>query len=126
MTWKELEKKLKTILKDNGFEKLGVSYYQLKNPCKGKPSPQIYWNEWPDCYFIEYYTISYSLMPNGTESFKGTNYTERVSIDNCEGFSGIEKFKKWIEFQKTIIEKAALLHKKNIIKEKEKRIAKDF
>lgn len=41
-------------------------------------------------------------------------------------FSSLENFRNWCDLQKTIIDKAILLHKKEELADKEKKLSKDF
>jgi hypothetical protein len=78
------------------------------------------------CYRIKFNTISYTLFPNGKESFTSNESSEFVYNDDCKGFSSLENFRNWCDLQKTIIDKAILLHKKEELADKEKKLSKDF
>ena len=75
---------------------------------------------------IKYNTISYTLFPNGKESFTSNESSDFVDRDDCKGFSSLENFRNWCDLQKNIIDKAILLHKKEELADKEKKLSKDF
>ena len=60
------------------------------------------------------------------ESFTSNESSDFVDRDDCKGFTSLENFRNWCDLQKTIIDKAILLHKKEELADKEKKLSKDF
>ncbi len=130
MNWNELQPQLEDILREFCFNNTNkdpkFKTFSLNNPCKRRPSPRVVFVPLYGCYRIKFNTISYTLFPNGKESFTSNESSEFVYNDDCKGFSGLENFRNWCDLQKTIIDKAILLHKKEELADKEKKLSKDF
>ena len=130
MNWNELQPQLEDILREFCFDNTNkgkkVNTFVLNNPCKRRPSPRVVFVPSHGCNMIQYNTISYTLFPDGKESFTSNESSEFVDRDDCKGFSGLDNFRNWCDLQKTIIDKAILLHKKEELADKEKKLSKDF
>jgi hypothetical protein len=130
MNWNELQPQLEDILIEFGFDNSNkdpkFNTFVLNNPCKRRPSPRVAFVPLYGCNMIKYNTISYTLFPNGKESFTSNETSDFVDRDDCKGFSSLENFRNWCDLQKTIIDKAILLHKKEELADKEKKLSKDF
>ena len=130
MNWNELQTQLEDILREFGFSETNKDpkfyTFVLNNPCKRRPSPMVAFVPLHGCNKIEYNTISYTLFPDGKESFTSNESSEFVDRDDCKGFTSLENFRNWCDLQKTIIDKAILLHKKEELADKEKKLSKDF
>lgn len=130
MNWNELQPQLEDILREFGFDNSNkdpkFNTFVLKNPCKRRPGPMVAFVPLYGCNMIKYNTISYTLFPNGKESFTSNEFSEFVDRDDCKGFTSLENFRNWCDLQKTIIDKAILLHKKEELADKEKKLSKDF
>ena len=130
MNWNELQPQLEDILQEFGFDNTKkdpkCNIFTLNNPCKRRPSPRIVFLKLYGCYMIKYNTISYTLFPNGKESFTSNETSDYVECEDCKGFSSLVNFRNWCDMQKTIINKAILLHKKEELADKEKKLSKDF
>ena len=130
MNWNELQPQLEDILSEFGFNNTNkdpkFNTFVLNNPCKRRPGPRVAFVPSYRCNMIKYNTISYTLFPDGKESFTSNETSEFVDRDDCKGFSGLENFRNWCDMQKTIIDKAILLHKKEELADKEKKLSKDF
>lgn len=130
MNWNELQPQLEDILREFGFNNINkdpkYNVFVLKNPCKRRPSPMVIFVSLLGCNRIKYNTISYTLYPNGKESFTSNEISEFVDKDDCKGFTSLENFRNWCDLQKTIIDKAILLHKKEELADKVKKLSKDF
>ena len=130
MNWNELQPQLEDILREFGFNNTNkdpkFNTFVLNNPCKRRPSPRVAFIPLYGCNMIKFNTISYTLFPNGKESFTSNETSLFVDRDDCKGFSSLEDFRNWCDLQKTIIDKAILLHKKEELADKEKKLSKDF
>ena len=128
MDWNELKPQIIDLIYAYGFQHNGGKSYILKNPCKRRPSPTIVIDDSTNSQLaiVKMNTITYTLFPNGKESFTSNESSDFVDRDDCKGFSSLENFRNWCDLQKTIIDKAILLHKKEELANKEKKLSKDF
>ena len=129
MNWNELKPQIIDLVYTYGFQNNGRQNWILKNPCKRRPSPIVFIDDSnTDSQFaiVRTNTISYTLFPDGKESFTSNEYWDFIHKNDCKGFSGLENFRNWCDMQKTIIDKAILLHKKEELADKEKKLSKDF
>lgn len=128
MNWNELKPQIIDLIYAYGVQHNGSESYILKNPCKRRPSPTIVIDDSTNSQFaiVKMNTITYTLFPNGKESFTSNEHWDFIHKNDCDGFSGIKNYTAWFDMQKTIIDKAILLHKKEELADKEKKLSKDF
>lgn len=129
MNWNELKPQIIDLIYTYGFQPDGGVSYILKNPCKRRPSPIVVIddsNTKSQFAVVRMNTITYTLYPNGKESFTSSEHWDFIDKNNCEGFSGMKNYTAWFDMQKTIIDKAILLHKKEELADKQKKLSKDF
>ena len=89
MNWNELKPQIIDLIYTYGFQPDGGSSYILKNPCKRRPSPIVVIddsNTKSQFAVVRMNTITYTLYPNGKESFTSSE-SNRSTLILCASLS---------------------------------------